>query len=166
MKEPRVIKKYPNRRLYDTERSCYITVDDVRKLIVDGVEFQVRDADSDADITRSILIQIITEHESGKSATFSTEMLAQIIRLSNDAAQETFSRYLDQSMQLFLEQQQVMGEQVKKAISGKTVTDLTRRNLEFWQNVQDSFLGAAGMRVPPAKAPPKKRSPKSGKRRK
>jgi polyhydroxyalkanoate synthesis repressor PhaR len=159
--EPRVIKKYPNRRLYDTERSCYITVDDVRKLIVDGVEFQVRDADSDADITRSILIQIITEHESGKSATFSTEMLAQIIRLSNDAAQETFSRYLDQSMRLFLEQQQVMGEQVQKAISGKTVTDLTRRNLEFWQNVQDSFLGAAGV-----KAPPKKRDPKSSKRRK
>lgn len=160
MKEPRVIKKYPNRRLYDTERSCYITVEDVRKLVLDGVEFQVRDADNDADITRSILIQIITEHESGTNATFSTEMLAHIIRLSNDAAQETFSRYLDQSMRLFLEQQQLLGEQVQKAISGKAVTDLTRRNLEFWQNVQNSFLGAAGVKTP------KKRGGKTGKRRK
>ncbi len=159
VKEPRVIKKYPNRRLYDTERSCYITVEDVRELVLKGTEFKVIDADSNEDITRGILIQIITEHESGKSALFSTEMLAHFIRLSHDAAQEAFSRYLDQSMRLFLEQQQLLGEQMQKALSGRAVTDMARRNLEFWQNLQDTFLNAASMRVPP-----KKGSGKSGKR--
>ena len=157
----RIIKKYPNRRLYDSERSCYITVDDVRELVLDGVEFKVVDAETDADITRGILIQIITEHEASKQATFTTEMLARFIRLSNDAAQETFSRYLDQSMQMFLEQQQRLREQMQEALSGKTFAEVTRRNLELWQGLQETFFRAAG--APPKKSP---NTPKGGKRAK
>ena len=157
---PRIIKKYPNRRLYDTERSRYITVDDVRELVLAGVDFKVVDAETDADITRGILIQIITEHESGKRATFTTDMLARFIRLSNDAAQQTFSQYLDRSMQLFLEQQQRFGRQMEEALSGKAFADATRRNLELWQSLQRSFFEAAGVK------PPKREPDKSGKRSK
>lgn len=157
--ESRIIRKYPNRRLYDTERSCYITAENVRDLVLAGVEFKVIDAETDADVTRAILIQIITEQESGKQATFTTDMLARFIRLSHDAAQDAFTRYLDQGMRLFLEQQQRLGEQMQEAMSGKALADMTRRNLEFWQSVQASFLEAAGV-----KPPSKKRSAKRAKR--
>jgi len=147
--EPRIIKKYPNRRLYDTERSCYITVDAVRVLVLEGVQFRVIDTQTEEDITRNILIQIITEHESGKQATFTTDMLTRFIRLSHDTAQEVFSRYFDQSMNLFLEQQQLVREQMQDALTGKTLSGIAQQNLEFWQNVQENFLKAAGLGVPP-----------------
>jgi polyhydroxyalkanoate synthesis repressor PhaR len=143
--EPRVIKKYPNRRLYDTERSRYITVEDVRALVLDGTEFKVIDAQSEQDITRNILIQIITEGESGKAATFTTEMLTRFIRLSNHTAQEAFSGYLDQSMRMFLEQQQLVRDQVKEAMTGKTLSGIAQQNLQFWQEMQQNFLKAAGL---------------------
>src|SRR5438105_3501201 len=149
--ETRIIKKYPNRRLYDTERSCYVTVEDVRDLVLAGVEFKVIDAQTEADITRSILIQIITEHESGKQATFTTDMLARFIRLSNHAAQDVFSRYFDQSMRMFLDQQQIVREQVQDALTGKTLTGMAQQNLEFWQGMQESFLKATGIAPGPSK---------------
>ena len=157
--EPRIIKKYPNRRLYDTVRSCYITVEDVQSLVLKGVEFKVIDAQTEQDITRSILIQIITEHESGKKATFTTEMLAHLIRLSHDVAQDTFSRYLDQSMRLYLEQQQTLRQQMEEAFSGKALAELTQRNLELWRGMQESFLDALRM-------PAKKKRGKGAKRAK
>lgn len=141
----RVIKKYPNRRLYDTERSCYITVEDVRDLVLEGIEFKVIDAQTEQDITRSILIQIITELESGKSATFTTEMLARFIRLSHDAAQDAFATYLDQGMRLFLEQQERLRTQMQEAFSPKALTQMAQRNLALWQDLQESFLKAAGV---------------------
>jgi polyhydroxyalkanoate synthesis repressor PhaR len=149
--ETRIIKKYPNRRLYDTERSSYITVHDVRKLVLDGLDFKVIDAQSDEDITRSTLIQIITEDESGEEATFTTDMLARFIRLSHDAAQPTFARYLDQSMQLFLDQQTQVREHVKAALTGKSLAEITQRNLEIWRGVQESVLKAAGLGASPNK---------------
>ncbi|MBI3897209.1 MAG: polyhydroxyalkanoate synthesis repressor PhaR [Gammaproteobacteria bacterium] len=156
MTEPRIIKKYPNRRLYDTERSCYITVDDVRTLVLDGVEIKVIDAQTEEDITRGILIQIITEHESGNKGAFTTEMLARFIRLSNDAARDVFSRYLDQSMRLFLEQQQMLSKQMQEALSGKALTGMAKQNLEFWQSLLKSAAGV----------PPKTPNGKAGKRSK
>ena len=76
----RIIKKYPNRRLYDTEISSYITIEDVRQLIVDNESFQVRDAKTGADLTRQVLLQIITEHEQDGQPMLSTELLSQLIR--------------------------------------------------------------------------------------
>lgn len=143
--KPRIIKKYLNRRLYDTERSKYITIDDVCALVLEGVEFKVLDAQTEEDITRGVLIQIITERESGKKATFTTEMLARFIRLSHDAAQDVFSSYFDQSMRLFLEQQQLVREQMQDALKGKTLTGIAQQNLEFWKNMQESFLKASGI---------------------
>lgn len=149
--DPRIIKKYPNRRLYDTERSQYITVDDVRELVLDGVAFKVIDAQSEEDITRGILIQIITEQESGKRPTFTAEMLARFIRLSQDTARDVFAAYFDQSMRMFLEQQQRVREQMQDALSAKTLSEMTRQNLKFWQGMQENFLKAAGLATPPAR---------------
>jgi polyhydroxyalkanoate synthesis repressor PhaR len=140
--ESRTIKKYPNRRLYDTERSCYVTLDDLKKLLVKGVDIQVVDSETNEDITRGILIQIITEHESGEKATFTTEMLAQIIRLSNDTMQQVFARYLDQSLRVFLESQAF----AERALSSNAFSDIARRNIELWQAMQESALTAAGFK--------------------
>lgn len=147
--EARIIKKYPNRRLYDTERSRYITVEDVRELLITGADIKVIDAQTEEDITRSVLIQIITEQESGKSGTFTTEMLTRFIRLSHDTAQEVFSRYFDQSMRLFLEQQHMFQEQMHDALHAKTFSEIAQHNLEMWQNMQQNFFKAAGLGTTP-----------------
>ena len=102
----RVIKKYPNRRLYDTEISSYITIEDVRQLIVDGEEFEVRDAKSGEDLTRQVLLQIIAEHEQDGEPMLSTQLLSQIIRFYGDSLQGFMGNYLERSMQIFLDQQQ------------------------------------------------------------
>jgi polyhydroxyalkanoate synthesis repressor PhaR len=151
MPPQRLIKKYPNRRLYDTERSCYITIDDVRKLVLDGEDIKVVDDQSGEDVTRSVLIQIIIEHESGSRATFTTDMLARFIRLSNDAARRTFADYLDQSMRMFLEQQKTMSDTVYKTLSGNTLTQMAERNMELWRTMQEGFMKAAGFTKPPKK---------------
>ena len=104
----RVIKKYPNRRLYDTEISSYITIEDVRQLIVEGESFEVRDAKSGEDLTRSILLQIILEEESGGMPMFSSNMLSQIIRFYGHAMQGIMGSYLEKNIQAFMEIQQRM----------------------------------------------------------
>jgi len=102
----RTIKKYPNRRLYDTEVSRYITVSDLRQLIVDGEEFGVVDVASGDDITRSVLLQIINEQENGGQPLFTTEILTNLIRFYGGTTQKMFTDYLDRSLSLFVEQQQ------------------------------------------------------------
>ncbi|WP_018954579.1 polyhydroxyalkanoate synthesis repressor PhaR [Thioalkalivibrio sulfidiphilus] len=148
MKPPRIIKKYPNRRLYDTEESRYVTLADVQQLVRGGTDIQVLDSQSGEDITRSILIQIITDQETGKDPLFSTEMLTRFIRFYDDAVHDAFSGYLEQSMKFFADQQQHFSRQMQEAISGKgawDVAEMTRRNLEFWQDMQGEFLKAAGL---------------------
>ena len=105
MAQVRVIKKYPNRRLYDTEISSYITLEEVRQLVVDGEEFEVRDAKSGEDLTRSVLLQIISEQEQDGEPILSTQLLSQIIRFYGDSLQGFMGNYLERSMQMFLEQQ-------------------------------------------------------------
>ena len=85
--QPRLIKKYPNRRLYDTETSAYITLTDVKKLVLENVEFRVEDAKTKEDLTRSILLQIILEEETAGAPMFSSDMLSQIIRFYGNAMQ-------------------------------------------------------------------------------
>jgi polyhydroxyalkanoate synthesis repressor PhaR len=143
----RTIKKYPNRRLYDTERSKYITLADVRDLVMEGVDFEVVDANSGDDITRSILLQIIMEKEANGEPLFTTDMLTKFIRFYGDTTQQMFSRYMEQSMSLFLEQQRVLQDRFRNAVTSNPMdlmSDLTRRNLEIWQDMQKSFLKAAG----------------------
>ncbi len=158
----RVIKKYPNRRLYDTEISSYITIEDVRQLIVEGESFEVRDAKSGEDLTRQVLLQIIAEHEQDGEPMLSTQLLSQIIRFYGDSLQGFMGNYLERSMQVFLEQQQQFRQQVGSLI-GQTpwtmMNQLTERNLEVWKDFQQTLAG--GVNRSPAPPPREKEKDKS-----
>jgi len=133
----RLIKKYPNRRLYDTKTSVYITLADVKKLVVDGQEFQVVDAKTGEDLTRSILLQIILEEEAAGAPMFSSEVLTQFIRSYGNAMQGMLGTYLERNMQLFAEIQKSLREQ-----SQKLYGDPTKFNEEMWKQFM-SFQGPA-----------------------
>jgi polyhydroxyalkanoate synthesis repressor PhaR len=102
---PRVLKKYPNRRLYDTRHSGYITLADVKKMVLAGEDFEVRDAKTGDDLTRSILLQIILEEESGGVPMFSSAMLANIIRFYGHSMQGAMGSMLERNLQAFVEMQ-------------------------------------------------------------
>src|SRR3954453_12250519 len=110
---PRIIKKYPNRRLYDTETSTYITLAEVKELVLQYKEFQVQDAKTGDDLTRSILLQIILEEESGGVPMFSSDMLANIIRYYGHAMQGLMGSYLERSIMAFHEAQKRFQEQAQ-----------------------------------------------------
>jgi polyhydroxyalkanoate synthesis repressor PhaR len=109
--QPRLIKKYPNRRLYDTETSTYITLGDVKKLVLDNVEFRVEDAKSKEDLTRSILLQIILEEETAGAPMFSSDMLSQIIRFYGNAMQGMMGTFLEKNVHTFMDIQKRVQEQ-------------------------------------------------------
>jgi polyhydroxyalkanoate synthesis repressor PhaR len=148
MSEPRIIKKYPNRRLYDTELSRYITLADVRELVRQVVEFKIIDANTNEDLTHSILLQIILEQENGDEPLFTTDILSKMIRFYGDSIQGVFSNYLEQSLNLFVEHQIRVQKQFKEMVSANpldAMADLTHRNFEIWQEMKDSFLKASGL---------------------
>ena len=163
MAESRIIKKYPNRRLYDTEISSYITLEEVRQLVVDGEQFEVRDAKSGEDLTRSVLLWIISEHEDRGQPMFTTQLLSQIIRFYGDSLQGFMGSYLEKSLQVFLDQQQQFRSQLNN-IMGRTpwsmLNDMTELNMDAWKTVQQGFLtdAVAKARQGAAPAKPKKDS--------
>jgi polyhydroxyalkanoate synthesis repressor PhaR len=124
----RLIKKYPNRRLYDTKTSTYITLADVKKLVLEGQEFQVVDDKTKEDLTRSILLQIILEEENGGVPMFSSDILTQFIRSYGSAMQGMLGAYLERNMQLFGEIQKRMQEQ-----SQKLYGEPAKFNEELWK---------------------------------
>jgi polyhydroxyalkanoate synthesis repressor PhaR len=117
----RLIKKYPNRRLYDTQTSAYITLADVKQLVLDNEDFRVVDAKSEEDLTRSILLQIILEEEASGAPLFSSQMLSQIIRFYGHAMQGMMGAYLEKSMHAFVEVQNKFQEQSKAFYDGKNL---------------------------------------------
>lgn len=136
MTDIRVIKKYPNRRLYDTAISSYITLVDVKGLVLEGVEFEVVDAKTEADITRSVLLQIIADEEEGGEPIFSADLLAQVIRSYGEQEQDKLTTYLEKSMQLWGEQQRLFSEQARTMMEGTPMSMLAQiaeRNLAMWQ---------------------------------
>ena len=146
MAQIRIIKKYPNRRLYDTEISSYITLEEVRQLVLDGDDFEVRDAKTGEDLTRTVLLQIIAEHEGHGQPMFTTQLLSQVIRFYGDSMQGFMGSYLEKSLQIFLDQQGKFRSQLNN-ILGQTpwsmLNDMTERNLDLWKSVQEGFLNAA-----------------------
>jgi polyhydroxyalkanoate synthesis repressor PhaR len=158
MAEPRIIKKYPNRRLYDTEISSYITLEEVRQLVVDGEEFEVRDAKSGENLTRSVLLQIISEHEDRGQPMFTTQLLSQVIRFYGDSLQGFMGSYLEKSLQVFLDQQQQFRSQLNN-LMGRTpwsmLNEMTERNLDVWKSVQQGFLTDAVNRAREGNGPAK-----------
>jgi len=109
----RIIKKYPNRRLYDTRTSSYITLTEIKQLVMDGAPFVVRDAKTSEDLTRSILLQIILEEEAGGSPMFSTSVLSNIIRFYGHAMQGFMGGYLEKNIQSLQDVQTKLAEQSK-----------------------------------------------------
>ena len=134
----RVIRKYANRRLYDTEQSRYVTLEDLRGLIIDEVPFRVEDAKSGEDLTRTILLSIIIEQEQadGDSEVFSNDLLAQFIRVYDMAQPLPLARYLEQGTKLMLEQQNRVQDQWKQAMRHspmELLRELAEENMKFWQ---------------------------------
>jgi len=123
---PRILKKYPNRRLYDTQLSTYITLTDVKAMVLTGEHFEVRDAKSGEDLTRSILLQIILEEETGGVPIFSAQMLAQIIRFYGHAMQGMMGSYLEKNLQTFTDIQSRLTEQ------SKGLYDPAKQSPEMW----------------------------------
>ena len=146
MADTRVIKKYPNRRLYDTAISSYITLEDVRQLVMDEEEFEVRDAKTGIDLTRSVLLQIISENEGQGQPMFTTKLLSQMIRFYGDSMQGFMGNYLERSLQIFMDQQQQFRDQLGN-LMGRTpwsmLNDLAERNMDLWNNMQQGLLNAA-----------------------
>lgn len=146
MASPRVIKKYPNRRLYDTRVSSYITLEEVRQLVLSGEPFEVRDAKTNEDLTRAVLLQIIAEHEQHGQPIFSTALLSQIIRFYGDAMQGFVGGYLENSLKVFLEQQHKFRDQLNSLL-GQTpwsmLNEVTERNIELWRSLQPGAAAGA-----------------------
>jgi len=125
--QPRIIKKYPNRRLYDTETSSYITLTDVKKLVLEQVDFKVEDAKTREDLTRSILLQIILDEETAGAPMFSSDMLSQIIRFYGNAMQGMMGSYLEKNIQTFIEIQKRLQDQSRQVYG-----DNPMLNTEAW----------------------------------
>jgi len=138
MAAERLIKKYPNRRLYDTTESRYITLEEVREMVLKEIPFKVVDRQSEEDITRNILLQIIMEQESGGEPLFSADVLSRFIKNYGEATQTGFAEYLDTSLQFFSEQQEVIQTQMGKALEGTPMdywVKLGEQNMKLWQDM-------------------------------
>jgi polyhydroxyalkanoate synthesis repressor PhaR len=138
----RVIKKYPNRRIYDTQYSKYIKVEDIRDMIVEGESFVVLDSKTGKDVTRSVLLQLIIEQESEKNPLFTTENLKTFIRYYGQVPHQSFAEFIDQSMSFFQHQQ----EQFREGFTGmmenspmKAFTEMSKRNMEMWEKMSERF---------------------------
>jgi len=139
----RTIKKYPNRRLYDTANSGYITLADVKQMVLENIEFQVVDAKTGEDLTRSILLQIILEEESGGLPMFSAEMLAHMIRFYGTAQQTMMGQYMEQNVKAFLAIQKKLQEQAKQIYGDKMMLtpDLWKQFMQMQAPAMQGMLG-------------------------
>ena len=133
----RTIKKYPNRRLYDTSQSSYVTLEDVKGLVLAGEEFQVVESRSKEDITRSVLLQIISEQEAQDGTPlFTNQVLQQLIRFYGDSLQGLMGEYLEKSVAMFMDQQETLRKQVQTVMDANpfsVMSKIAEQNLSMWQ---------------------------------
>ncbi len=168
MAEPRLIRKYANRRLYDATDSRHVTLDDIRKMIGSGERVQVVEDKSGEDVTRAILLQIIASQEQFGTPVLSTSLLEAIIRFYGNPVQEMLTRYLEQSIGTLLRQQQLMQAEMTRVLESPMapVADMARQNMELWAKMQASMLSAfVPGAAPPEPEPDKAAGPRGGKRR-
>lgn len=138
----RLLKKYPNRRLYDTQTSSYVTLSQVSELVRSGEDIQIIDSDSGEDITRSVLLQIILEMESKDEPLLSASVLSDLIRFYGNTVPGFFSSYLQDSVSMFASQQQ----QLQKSFTANPIdafTTMAENNLAIWNQLQSSMLNPA-----------------------
>jgi len=144
MQQERLIRKYSNRRLYDTGGSRHVTLEDLRQLIVAGEKIKVIDDKSGEDLTRSVLLQIISEQEQFGLPVLGSELLEMIIRFYGGPMQALLSRYLEQAFTTMLRQQEAMQSEMSKALQTPfaPLTELARKNMEMWEQMQAATRGA------------------------
>jgi polyhydroxyalkanoate synthesis repressor PhaR len=138
---PVVIKKYANRRLYNTQTSSYVTLDHLAQMVKEGVEFEVHDARTGEDITRSVLTQIIFEEEAKGQNLLPIRFLRQLIRFYGDSLQAFVPGYLDLSMESFTKNQEAMKSRIAEAFGGgsNALESLTRQNLAMFERAMQMF---------------------------
>ena len=144
MAEKHLIKKYTNRRLYDTVDSKHVTLDGIRKLIVSGQDVEIIDDATGDDITRSILLQIIADKEQAGRPMLDAGFLMQIIRLYGHPFQDMMGDYLMKSFETFMTQQAEYQEQMRKAIEASpmmAMQEIASSQMQAWQKMQDALLG-------------------------
>lgn len=129
----RILRKYTNRRLYDTSKSCYVTLEDVKQLVLSGEQFQVQDSKTGADLTRNILLQIISEQEAdGHGTLLTNQVLQQLIRFYGDPMQGMMGQYLEQSIAAFLEHQDRIREMFGAANPLTMMNRIADQNMAVW----------------------------------
>jgi polyhydroxyalkanoate synthesis repressor PhaR len=141
----RIIKKYANRRLYDTTESRYVALEDLRKLVAQGMRFRVVDAQGGEDITRSILLQIIVEQEEKGQPILSTRLLEQLILYYGDNLQAFVGTYLERSMDFFIKQEEILQNQMQsllQAAPSSVWNEMAERNLALWRDMQQNLFQA------------------------
>ena len=140
----RIIKKYANRRLYDTETSGYITLDDLKELIVSGITIEVRDAKSGKDISREVLLQLVAEQESFGRPILNEAILVALIRFYDHPMQKLASGYLETALGQLQDQRERLSEQMQGLMESPAdlVSQLTRQNLEWMTSLQKNFVSA------------------------
>jgi polyhydroxyalkanoate synthesis repressor PhaR len=145
---PVIIKKYANRRLYNTQTSSYVTLDHLSSMVKEGTEFEVRDARTGEDITRSVLTQIIFEEEAKGQSLLPIKFLRQLIRFYGDSLQSFVPGYLDMSMDGFAKNQEVMRTRLAEAFggSGQVIENLTRQNMAMFERAMSMFSPFAATR--------------------
>lgn len=152
---PVIIKKYANRRLYNTKTSTYVTLDHLCEMVKEGTEFEVHDARTGEDITRSVLTQIIFEEESKGQNLLPIRFLRQLIRFYGDSLQAFIPGYLDLSMENFTRQQDDMRHRIAEAFGGggQAIEAMTRQNLAMFERTMRMFSPFAAARENPRTRP-------------
>jgi polyhydroxyalkanoate synthesis repressor PhaR len=142
--QERLIRKYANRRLYDTTASRHVTLEDLRQVIVAGERIKVVDEKSGEDLTRSVLLQIIAEQEQFGMPVLGSDLLEMIIRFYGSPMQAMLSRYLGQAFGSISQQQEAMQSEMAKALQAPfaPLTELTRQNMQMWEQLQTATRAA------------------------
>ncbi|HQR48445.1 MAG TPA: polyhydroxyalkanoate synthesis repressor PhaR [Steroidobacteraceae bacterium] len=138
-----MIRKYPNRRLYDTVESRYVTLADIRRLVVERIDFVVLDRKNQQDITRSILLQVIAEQEGAGESLMSRDFLSHVIRTYGSGLQDFVGRYLDESIRQFAREQRDLRDKLKSVVGVdpvETVTAVAQKNYQRWKELQEEVF--------------------------
>jgi len=166
MTKERLIKKYANRRLYDASISKHVTLEDIRDLIVAGEKVRIVEDKTGEDLTRLILLQVIAEQEQFGKPILSTQLLESIIRYYGGPMQDFMSRYLEKSVETFMQQQAGLQQQIQRVLSTapppmNAMADVARQNMEMWNRMQESMLSMF-LQPPRTERPAADEAPESG----
>ncbi len=156
MTEPRIIKKYSNRRLYDTLDSRYVNLSEVRELVLADIDFNVVDVSTGNDITRQILLQVIAEQEMGGQPMFTKDLLVQMIRFYGGAFQSVFTDYLTKTANMLNDQHKTYQDQWNEMFNAAGMPqmgDIAQQNMKVWTDMQQQMLRMYGLQ-PPKEQPP------------